>query len=157
MAWSYKLPNFNLWCRVYRVEYLADDDNFFYEGPWYSPCALKLHQFAGTHIIQVPKYSGFRPLSMTPRQKGDILQVSGFPGSAWLRIYQVGDVGAGYDNEHRHLSCEWDGDVSWDGVKGLSTGAGGFLLPPEGWEPVPLLPPQDFWETPSEVLDHPHP
>jgi len=155
MAFGYKVPNFNLWGRVYRIN--SNGPTFaerVYTGPFYTPCAIAkdINNFA-MHV-QFPKWSALRAYNQTVFYHGDLFQIAGWEIAVGIINY-VHDVGAGYPNEHRVATVNWWDDPSWDGAFGQFVGACSTILqPPPGAMMLGTTPPADGWETPQEVTDH---
>ncbi len=160
MAFGYKVPSFNLWCRRWRV-YGTDhfsDASRYYVGPEYSVCSFTASQeHVGLASLSLPKYTNVRWARNTFRSRGDIVQVAGNEMFFW-RIQYAAIIGAGWPNEYVrcHLECAYD--ESWPGGDELTMGQCTTALePPEDFTPWGLLVPADFWQDPQEVSDHPPP
>jgi len=158
MAFGFKVPQFNLWCRVYRVACANEDqDSRYYTGPMYSRCAIAkdINQFS-MHVL-FPKYTLLRSDYQTPFSWGDLIQVGGWENNVG-KISHVSDIGAGYFNEHRAAIVYWTYDYSWTNTYGQVCGSvDPALEPPEGYTPLPLVLPADYWATPMIVEEHPPP
>jgi len=158
MPFGFKVPQFNLWCRIWRVSCFENEqESRYYTGPFYTRCAIAkdINQFS-MHVL-FPKYTGLRSDYQTPFSWGDLIQVAGWETNVG-KISHVSDIGAGYFNEHRAAIVYWIYDYTWDSVYGQACGSvHPELAPPDGYDPVPLILPADFWETPQIVTDYPPP
>jgi len=158
MAFGYKVPNFNLWARIYKVNCeTSDAADRFYLPPRYTRCSIaKDINLFSMHVL-FPKYTYLRSDYQTPFSWGDLIQVAGWENCVG-KITHVSDIGAGYFNEHRAAIVYWDYDYSWDNVRGqVCASCDPTLEPPEGYEPLPLVLPADFWQVPDVVTEHPPP
>jgi len=159
MAFGYKVPNFNLWCRMFRVNFGAGDRTTrYYNPPVYSVCSLaSARDSISLPILKLPKYTSVRNYRNTPYVAGDIVQIGGNEMFGWY-ILDTEIVGAGFANEH--ISCLLSPltDQGDAGTDGLQMGqCRNDLLPPDGFTPWSLQLPADFWQDPSEVELHPPP
>lgn len=148
MAFGYKLPDFNLWGRMwYRMS--AGTASSHFQGPFYFPCQFKYRPEYNVNVVMVPPRLGFRPLQQTPDGLGDILQVSGNENMWWI-IISVLDVGSGYFNEHRQMTVIQPTDQSDNSERGLFVPAVRTgILPPEDAVMVPETIPLDGWDDPG--------
>jgi len=156
MAFGYKVPNFNLWCRIWRVECdTSDEDDRYYLPPRYTRCAIaKDINLFSMHVL-FPKWTGIRDNDQTPLFLGDLIQVGGWENMV-ATIGSVRDIGAGFPNEHRAAIVNWWIDVSPGSLYGQICGSvNPDLEPPEDAEMMPLTPPFNGWETPQIVTEHP--
>lgn len=158
MPFGYKVPQFNLWCRIWKVQCeTSNAADRFYIGPTYTRCAIAkdINQFS-MHVL-FPKWTGLRSDYQTPLSLGDLIQIAGWEYMCG-KINHVSDIGAGYFNEHRAAIVYWLTDISPGSIYGQLCGSvDPELQPPEGYTPTPLTPPADFWQVPGEVEDHPPP
>jgi len=158
MAFGYKVPNFNLWARVWYVQStgLSIDDRY-YSGPYYTRCSIAKDINLFTMHFNFPKHTSLRQQSMTPFNNGDIVQVAGWE-YMWGWIEAVWDVGAGFPNEHRMARVYFPDDITPFSDLGLFVpGASVELEPPGGFTPIGEVAVADFWQDPPEVEAHPPP
>jgi len=65
----------------------------------------------------------------------------------------VNDVGAGYANEYRLARVLWGDDITPFSDLGLYVGSiDPTLEPPEGYTPLPVQPPVDYWQDPAGLI-----
>jgi len=107
MAFGYKVPNFNLWARVFRVQCTTSDANDrYYQPPQYTRCAIAKDVNLFCMQMLFPKYTGLRDNDQTPLFLGDLIQVAGWENMV-ATIGSVRDIGAGFFNEHRAAIVNW--------------------------------------------------
>jgi len=158
MAFGYKVPNFNLWARVWYIKSSGlDISDRYYLGPFYTRCSIAKDINLFAMHFNFPKGSYLRSQNMTPFNNGDIIQVAGWEYMfGWIE--SVYDVGAGFPNEHRMARVYFPQDITPDSFYAyyvpscLPT-----LEPPEGAEFINSIPPSDYWQVPTEVEIHPPP
>jgi len=158
MAFGYKVPNFNLWARIYKVNCeTSDAADRFYLPPRYTRCSIaKDINLFSMHVL-FPKWTGIRDNDQTPLFLGDLIQIAGWEGMSGT-IGSVRDIGAGFPNEHRSAIVNWWIDVSPGSLYGQVCGSvNAALEPPEGADMMFLTPPADFWQEPQIVTEHPPP
>jgi len=158
MAFGYKVPNFNLWARVWYVQSsgLSIDDRW-YSGPYYTRCSIAKDINLFAMHFNFPKGVHLRSQNMTPFNNGDIIQVAGWEYMyGWIEA--VYDVGSGFFNEHRMARVYWPMDITPNSVGGFYTPTSlETLEPPEGAAMIGSTPPADYWQAPIEVETHPPP
>jgi len=158
MAFGYKVPNFNLWARIWQVRCnTGDAEDRYYLPPKYTRCAIaKDINLFSMHIL-FPKHTALRDNDQTPLFLGDLIQVAGWENMV-ASIQSVRDIGAGFFNEHRAAYVYWWIDASPGSPYGQLCGSvNPDLEPPDGAEMVGLVEPADFWEEPQIVGEHPPP
>lgn len=158
MAFGYKIPNFNLWARVWYVRStgLLITDRY-YLGPFYTRCSIAKDINLFAMHFNFPKRTNLRHQNMTPFNIGDIIQVAGWE-YMWGWIEAVWDVGAGFPNEHRMARVYFPDDITPFSDLGMFTPAATLdVVPPEGAVMIGTVNPLDGWQDPTEVEAHPPP
>jgi len=158
MAFGYKVPNFNLWARIWYVQSSGlEIGDRYYTGPYYTRCSIAKDINLFVMHFNFPKLTYLREQGMTPFNNGDIIQVAGWEYMyGWIEA--VYDVGAGFPNEHRMARVYWPFDITPNHESGFYVpGANTMLEPPEGADMVGTVAPADFWQDPIEVETHPPP
>lgn len=149
---GFREPHYNAWARCWKP---ISDGVLITDVTWqflgYFRCQVR--DFGDHNVsiatIEVPRHLAFKHRSMTPFRLGFRIQVAGWE-TMWAIVFYVGDVGAGFLNEHRSLMVEFPRDETWDSYDGLYMPAVDPLLePPPDALMMGTQPPADYWEEPN--------
>jgi len=149
---GFKVPSMNLWGRAWKPAATGDqlaDQSWLFMG--YFRCQLRTtdNHYAEHFTLEVPKYTGFYPYDQTVFALGMRVQLAGWE-AMWAKVLFVCDVGAGFSNEHRSITCTRPFDTNWLAPDGCFMPAvDPTLAPPDGFTPMPLTLPADFWQEPN--------
>jgi len=143
---GYRVPTFNLWCKVYRFDNTIPVPAYLPVG--YSKCQLRgidSHLDAGpitTLQVEVlfPAGSDIRSNKENETGKGDVIQIGGYGEMRWI-VNTLSDKGAGFLNEYRIAVTSPFPPVAPAGLPRVNP----ELVPPVGYTPLPVLTPGLVW------------
>jgi len=143
---AFQTPRFNLWCRVDRW------DNSIPIPAWvsvgYSRCQVRGSDskqdittiLASECQVLFPKGSDVRSPQTANTGIGDYVYVAGYAYGR-LQVKGICDKGAGFPNEYRLANCVFDNFSERPSFPGHVDGllrVNPLLLPPDGYEPLPI-------------------